>query len=553
MAISKIKRGPPYIHTNDYIMQLILKDRYEVVRKIGKGGMAEIFRAVMKGPRGFQKEVCIKRILPRFCSHPGFEAMFLDEARIAATLQHANIVQVFDFDRDDDGNYFIVMEFIDGPSLKTMQVSSLELQRTFEVEFVAAVAQSVLMALHHAWMKKIEGKRMCVVHRDLSPHNILVSGEGEIKITDFGIAKAVNSAVRTQTGVIKGKAAYMSPEQADGRKADRRSDLYSLGVILWELLAGRRLWSRGPDGKGRPTHEERSTVAFLPDLRSDVPEAFGRLVSGFLRVDPDERPSSALEALEILEDSGVAPLSPIGMKRVLDALGCGGKGATEPGGTGDRERAGRGEDDALTPSGQGASSTLRQISACSTATVPGARERRRALAGVRLPLAGLAALALLAAVVTVAFMLLKSRDDGGYSPGTEAVRDGAVAPAVSTGPNEPQGVEPIIGNKRLEAAPEPEAAKAPAQAPEENKTESRTAKAHPTGHISINVRPWALVFIDRKKVGYTPLRNHELKAGSHTVIIRNQKLDREKVYKVKIEEGKGKEIFIDFTTEGAGP
>ena len=521
-------------------MELILKDRYEVVRKIGKGGMAEIFRALMRGPGGFQKEVCIKRILPKLCKHPGFEAMFLDEARIAATLQHTNIVQVFDFDRDENGNYFIVMELIDGPSLKTAQVRALELGRTFEIAFAAAVAQSVLMALHHAWMKKIEGKRMRVVHRDLSPHNILVSGEGEIKITDFGIAKAINSAVRTQTGVIKGKAAYMSPEQAAGRKADRRSDLYSLGVILWEVLAGRRLWGSGPYGKGRPAHEERSGVAFLPELRGDVPRAFGLFVDGLLRVDPDKRPSSALEALEIMEESGTAPLSPIGVKRVLDELGYGGSAAPETDGTGDREYAQSGIGCALTPTGRGASSTLRQISALTTVAEggPSVPKRQWTLSGIRLPVMGLAVLALAAASV-VTFSFMKSSGDSAAGPGTAAMRGAAITAAAAAAPP----MEPAAADMIAAAA----AVQAEAQAQELEGKESTIKKAHPTGRISINVRPWALVIIDKKKSGYTPLRNHELQAGGHTIVIRNPKLDKEKVYKVKIEAGKEKEIFLDFT------
>ncbi|MFH1437841.1 MAG: serine/threonine-protein kinase [Pseudomonadota bacterium] len=528
-------------------MELILKDRYEVVRKIGKGGMAEIFRALMKGPRGFKKEVCIKRILPKLCKHPGFEAMFLDEARIAATLQHANIVQVFDFDRDGDGNYFIVMEFIDGPSLKAVEVRAWEMKRAFEVGFAAAIAQSVLMALHHAWTKKIEGRRMRVVHRDLSPHNILVSGEGEIKITDFGIAKAVNSAVRTQSGVIKGKAAYMSPEQAAGRKADRRSDLYSLGVMLWEILAGRRLFNSGPDGKGRPMHDERRSVPFLPELRDDVPEAFGMLVDGLLRVDPDERPPGALDALEILEKSGAAPLSPVGVKRVMDELGFGGSGAAETDGTADLKSAGPGEDDASVLTGRGASSTLRQTSALSTVVDerPAAAQRRHAAAGAGLPVIFLAAFALLAAASAVTFSFMKSSGDPAPGPGMAALRGKAITAAAAAAPPR----EPIGADMKLEAAGEPGAAAAavPADDRAEEGKERKEKKAHPAGLLSINVRPWAHVVIDRKKAGYTPLRNHELTAGSHTIVISNPKLDKEKIVKVKIEEDKEKVIFLDFT------
>lgn len=172
--------------------------------------MAEVYRARMKGPDGFEKIVCIKRILAEQSRSPGFEDMFRDEARIAALLCHANIVQVFDYDRDDSDRLFIAMEYVHGVSLRRLVVGLAEKHMEVEPDVVAAVARGALTGLHHASTHLHEGHPLNVIHRDVSPHNILLSTSGEVKIADFGIAKAFISSVQTRAGVIKGKASYIS-------------------------------------------------------------------------------------------------------------------------------------------------------------------------------------------------------------------------------------------------------------------------------------------------------------------------------------------------------
>ncbi len=526
-------------------MGIVLKNRYEVVEQIGRGGMAEIFRARIRGPHGFEKEVCIKRILPFLSSHPGFEAMFLDEARIAATLRHAGIVQVFDFDRDEEGNFFIVMELVDGVNLKALMLRAAERSEPLEPRFAVALGRSVLQALHHAWTREVEGRSLRLVHRDLSPHNILISREGEIKITDFGIAKAVTSAVKTREGVIKGKLAYMSPEHAEGRDLDGRSDLYALGVVLWEVLSGERLFSAAGDRKRPPSRAERSGVRPLHALRPDVGEPLSRWVMRLLAPDPGARPTSALQALEQLEELGLAPLSGLGISRMLARLGC----LEAP--RAPRQPEGRSPTDSLspphsdstleppgsTPEPAGAGSTVSLSRTPSSAP-------RRSLRPVLILL--LAAAALVGVVGLPILHHHAGRPAAG--PQTAAGPETAAEPepaAAGTERETGQGATepPEAGPATQSREPPEEEEGGGAQDPEADGRPEKTGK----GWLSINVRPWAEVVIDGKAAGFTPLHRLPLSAGTHSVVIRNPKLGKDKSFTVKIREKKVKTLSFDLT------
>jgi serine/threonine protein kinase len=500
-------------------MTLILKNRYEVVERIGRGGMAEIFRAIIRGPAGFEKEVCIKRILPPLGGNPGFESMFLDEARIAALLRHANIVQVFDFDRDEEGTFFIVMEYVDGASLKTVLHRAAGAGRRLPPGFAVSVARGVLQGLHHAWTREVDGRSLNVVHRDLSPHNILISKDGEVKITDFGIAKAVTSAVRTRTGVVKGKVAYMSPEHAAGKKTDGRSDLYALGIVLWETLSGARLFGRAADDRRPPTPSERRSIPTPSALRPDVPEGLGLFVGRLLAPDPEERFAGALEALEALELAGAEPLSSLGVARLVRELGCFDRGEAEEEGKETPEAS-------LSP--PHSDTTLKPLP---TSHDEGGRRGRAALR-FRL-LVPLIAVVLVLTAAGVLFSLVLARHRGGPGParaGASAVA--ARPPAVSPGPVE-------TAAPREEEAP---VTPVPAAVSVQGAAARKAAK----GWVSINVRPWAEITIDGKKLGYTPLKRHALPAGTHKVVLRNPKLGAEKRLSVTVEEGKESTILLDL-------
>ncbi|MBL0210541.1 MAG: protein kinase [Holophagaceae bacterium] len=213
---------------------------YYLLEKIAVGGMAELFKAKQRGVQGFQKIVAIKRILPHLSDNEEFVTMFIDEAKLAAQLTHPNIVQIFDLGKAS-GSYYIAMEYVDGKDLRSLLRKVREYRLPFPEPVAAFVTMKVAVALDHAHRKKaLNDRELKLVHRDISPQNILISSDGAVKLVDFGIAKAATKNTQTLAGALKGKLLYMSPEQALGQPLDNRSDLYSLGLVLFELLTGER-------------------------------------------------------------------------------------------------------------------------------------------------------------------------------------------------------------------------------------------------------------------------------------------------------------------------
>jgi hypothetical protein len=213
---------------------------YYLLEKIAVGGMAELFKAKQRGVHNFQKIVAIKRILPHLSDNDEFVTMFIDEAKLAAQLTHPNIVQIFDLGKAS-GAYYIAMEYVDGRDLRSLLRRVREYQLPFPEQVAAYIAVKVAQALDYAHRKRgMNDKELKLVHRDVSPQNIILSSEGAVKLVDFGIAKAATKTTQTMAGALKGKLLYMSPEQALGQPLDGRSDIYSLGLVLFELLTGER-------------------------------------------------------------------------------------------------------------------------------------------------------------------------------------------------------------------------------------------------------------------------------------------------------------------------
>ena len=262
--------------------------KYHLVDKIATGGMAEVFRAKSYGVAGFEKTLVIKKILPNLATDKKFVEMFIDEAKIASTLSHINIVQIFDLG-SEDGDYFIAMEYVDGSDLKTVVEKAKLARRTVPVNLMAFTCSEVAKGLDYAHRRKDAQRRdLNIVHRDISPHNILVSYAGETKITDFGIARASSKVTITRSGVIRGKFAYMSPEQARGDHIDRRSDIFSLGIVLYEVLTGTRLFKSKNDLE---TLKRVQTGPITPPsrLNPDVPPELETIVLKALDRDRDRR------------------------------------------------------------------------------------------------------------------------------------------------------------------------------------------------------------------------------------------------------------------------
>jgi serine/threonine protein kinase len=213
---------------------------YFLIEKIAVGGMAELYKAQQRGVQGFQKIVAIKRILPHFSENEDFVTMFIDEAKLAAQLTHPNIVQIFDLGKAGS-SYYIAMEYVNGRDLRTLLKKVRDYGLPFPEQVAAFVVMKVAAALDYAHRKRgFDDRELKLVHRDISPQNVILSAEGAVKLVDFGIAKAATKASHTVAGALKGKLLYMSPEQATGQPLDNRSDLYSLGLVLFELLTGER-------------------------------------------------------------------------------------------------------------------------------------------------------------------------------------------------------------------------------------------------------------------------------------------------------------------------
>jgi serine/threonine-protein kinase len=224
-----------------------IAQRYRVIEKLESGGMAEVFRAESTGLQGFRKQVAIKRVLPHLGRKAKFISMFLDEARLSAQLSHSNCVQVFDIGVGDDA-YFIVMEYVEGANLKSIATSMRNQGRTFPIPAATYIAHEICKGLSYAHeLTDRGGASLHLVHRDVSPPNVLVTKHGEVKIVDFGLAKASSQLEQSEPGIIKGKFSYLSPEAALGHEVDRRADIFAVGIILWELLASRRLFDAGSD------------------------------------------------------------------------------------------------------------------------------------------------------------------------------------------------------------------------------------------------------------------------------------------------------------------
>ncbi|WP_208721647.1 serine/threonine protein kinase, partial [Corallococcus aberystwythensis] len=297
--------------------------RYELVSWLGRGGMAETWRAQLVGDAGVTKPVLIKKVLPEFANDEAFTSMFISEARISATLSHGNVAQVFDFGRVDS-EYFLAMEFVDGQPLHRVLKRAVRSELGgLPIPVAVFVAMEMCRGLHYAHTRTdSSGRALGIVHRDISPDNVLIGYEGQVKIVDFGIAKAqLLRGFKTAPGVVKGKYLYFSPEQARGEEVDARTDVWATGVVLYELLCG-KLPVEGPP----QVVMMRVASGEVPSpsvLRPDLPEALSRIVRKALHPERDQRFESSHAFAEALagflysNPPGVSSLSVAHLLRML--------------------------------------------------------------------------------------------------------------------------------------------------------------------------------------------------------------------------------------------
>jgi len=256
-----------------YVRESAAGGNYEIVGHLATGGMAELFLARARGGAG--PYVVLKRILPAQAKRSEFVSMFLDEARLSLHLQHANIVQVFDISKTPDNAYFLVMEFVDGCNLKSLIERQKQKNKRIDAAATIYIMMECCKALNYAhFLENPEtNEPLGIVHRDISPPNILLSKRGEVKVTDFGLAKATTQLEKTDPGVVKGKFSYLSPEAALGQPVDARTDVFALGIVIWEMLAGRRLFLGETDFQTVKLVQQ----AQIPSLSRINPEVDGEL------------------------------------------------------------------------------------------------------------------------------------------------------------------------------------------------------------------------------------------------------------------------------------
>ncbi|HVU04067.1 MAG TPA: serine/threonine-protein kinase [Polyangiaceae bacterium] len=268
------------------------QQRYRVIERIAAGGMAEVYRAESAGLEGFKKIVAIKRVLPHLSEKKQFIGMFLDEARTSAHLSHSNCVQVFDIGVGDN-TYFIVMEFVDGSDLKAVIEHRRSKGQRVPLEAACWICLKICEGLAYAHeVTDVKGRKLGIVHRDMSPPNVLITRHGEVKIADFGLAKANSQLERSEPGIIKGKFSYLSPEAAQGESVDHRTDIFAIGIMLWEMLAGRRLFL-GETDLDTVRQVQQARIPALAQYNPEVTPELERIVQKALAKDVNQRYASA--------------------------------------------------------------------------------------------------------------------------------------------------------------------------------------------------------------------------------------------------------------------
>jgi serine/threonine-protein kinase len=470
--------------------------KYELLGTLGRGGMGEVLLARQRGPGGFSKTVVIKRLLSHLGADRTRVAQFLNEARLAALISHPNVIQVFDFGEDRDGHY-LVMEHVRGHSVRTLLRALQPSNDRVPVGLAVWIVIQALRGLHAAHTLTHEGAALRIIHRDVTPENVLIGLDGSVKVADFGIARATDTNTLTEPGVVKGKLAYLSPDQLQGGPADARTDVYSAAVVLYELLAGRPPFAGATEGalvyailNGAPTP--------LPSLRPEVSAALDAEVQRALRTSPGDRPSSALELAHALGQAAVAELAGATPEALAKFVAPHFAGLPE---------VGAAPEPAASRAKESKTHTLWRRSS-----------RPRLIA---------AAAALAAALAGIALGLGAPRARPPEEP--------------QAGPAPARPDAPMAVTKPAPPSESPPASTAPARPPPAPR---RTAR---TGRVQLWVKPWAEIFWRGRSLGLTPLTQPlELPAGPQTLTLRNRELNVTRELKVVVRPGVVAELRADL-------
>jgi len=474
--------------------------KYRVLNQLATGGMGEVFLARHEGPAGFTKVVVVKRILPHLARDPAFVKMFLNEARLAALLEHPNIVQIFELG-EEAGTWFIAMEPVLGHSLRQVSDRLKEQARAFPPQQLARICAQVLAGLHYAHeLRDPKGEPLRLVHRDVSPENVMIGFNGAVKLLDFGIAKAASSVTDpTRVGALKGKYAYMSPEQLRGEVLDARSDVWSVGVVMYELFAGHRPFDALADAQLARDVESKAHVP-LVIAAPDAPSALTELVERALMKDRNKRFPTAgafASALERWVESQRTSLTNSQTAAFMRELyGAEADQVLSSVSTSGRLLEQKQPELYLSSGGEGRT-------ARSTIT-----PRSRALM-----FGATGAVALLFCVGLVVMLLTPDPVNAPQPP----------QPAVQTPPAavSDAGAAPVAKGEAPPPEPEEQEDRPP---PEEAAPLEAKVRKRGFGTVDLRVSPWAEVYEGRKKLGVTPMRPFELPVGRHVLTLKNPQL-----------------------------
>jgi len=274
-------------------MTELLGGKYEVLELAGEGGMAKVYRGQTHGAAGFTRPVAIKRVLAPLSQNPEFLKMFVEEARVVSELDHPNIAQIHDFDRDRAGEYYLVLEWVEGLTLGEWRQGYREHGNHTPWTLTAAIGIEVLKALHAAHVREdAEGRPAPIFHRDVTPQNVMVSNCGVVKLTDFGLARAMDRSSITKPGFVKGKISYLAPELTYEAEPSAQTDVFSAGVVLWEVLSGEKLF-KGEDPLKVVGTIRDMEIPDLAEFRDDLPERLREIIRKALRRNPIERYASS--------------------------------------------------------------------------------------------------------------------------------------------------------------------------------------------------------------------------------------------------------------------
>jgi serine/threonine protein kinase len=536
--------------------------RYVLLEKLASGGMAELFLAKALGEAGFEKTCVIKKVLPHLAVDDSFVTMFLDEARLAARLNHPGVVQIFDLGCVDE-QYFFAMEYLAGEDVANILSRCRRAGRLMPVDIAAKIAAATAEALNYAHeLSGADGKLLGIVHRDVSPANLFVTYQGVVKVLDFGIARAEARATQTRPGTIKGKVPYLAPEQLLGKTLDRRADVWSLGLCLHEMLTGKRMLGR-KDGAEVPAFE--GTVVRPREIRSDVPEALDEIVMRALQHDRERRYPKAAAMYDELDDflstrtyapqaSQLAAFlrelfgeerASASLARAVGAAGSVPRRTTEELGIGSNPSS-----VSVAAPTVVATTTDRPVSESTAVTHPpssGALLSRHRLAFS----IGFAATSLVALI-----LVLLSR-----SAGTDASRiipasevrtevpppavvpplpSRAVAPPLPLASPPPEPVRADVAasmpvtRRALAEVVERERPKAPRvkKPSHAQHADDEVRRPRGKGYLNVAVVPWADVWLDDVSVGQTPLAAYEVTEGHHVLRLRNPQGEKTLTFEV---------------------